>query len=386
MIPIVDRARAESIAPIWRMPFRPFFWGAALWSMVALVIWQGQLFGWQMPAFRMGVVWHSHEMLFGFAATVVVGFLGTAMQTWTGIPSPKGTQLIALVGLWLLARLGYLLAAVPIWMPVIAEVSFFLFSAFLLGARVLRTKQWRNMFVLPAMLMFAALSASHWLLPGAQSRIALLALLLVTAIILIIGGRVIPFFTARRFHLSPRDKIPAVEWGTHIAAVGLLLSVAVGLPQMVWAFFAVSLGIFQVIRVVRWHPTKIWAEPMVWSLHVSYWLVILGCFLAALAWSQIAPSWQSPALHAFAVGGIGGLILSMTSRVSLGHTGRILKAPRLMPLAFMALALSALARVFWAPAPSGLLAAIIAWVVGYTLFLLYYTPVLFQPRVDGHPG
>ncbi|WP_444891933.1 NnrS family protein [Microbulbifer sp. JMSA004] len=386
MIPIVDRARAESIAPIWRMPFRPFFWGAALWSMVALVIWQGQLSGWQMPAFRMGVVWHSHEMLFGFAATVVVGFLGTAMQTWTGIPSPKGTQLIALVGLWLLARLGYLLAAVPIWMPVIAEVSFFLFSAFLLGARVLRTKQWRNMFVLPAMLMFAALSASHWLLPGAQSRIALLALLLVTAIILIIGGRVIPFFTARRFHLSPRDKIPAVEWGTHIAAVGLLLSVAVGLPQMVWAFFAVSLGILQVIRVVRWHPTKIWAEPMVWSLHVSYWLVILGCFLAALAWSQIAPSWQSPALHAFAVGGIGGLILSMTSRVSLGHTGRILKAPRLMPLAFMALALSALARVFWAPAPSGLLAAIIAWVVGYTLFLLYYTPVLFQPRVDGHPG
>ncbi|WHI45718.1 NnrS family protein [Microbulbifer sp. VAAF005] len=386
MIPIVDRARAESIAPIWRMPFRPFFWGAALWSMVALVIWQGQLSGWQMPAFRMGVVWHSHEMLFGFAATVVVGFLGTAMQTWTGIPSPKGTQLIALVGLWLLARLGYLLAAVPIWMPVIAEVSFFLFSAFLLGARVLRTKQWRNMFVLPAMLMFAALSASHWLLPGAQSRIALLALLLVTAIILIIGGRVIPFFTARRFHLSPRDKIPAVEWGTHIAAVGLLLSVAVGLPQMVWAFFAVSLGILQVIRVVRWHPTKIWAEPMVWSLHVSYWLVILGCFLAALAWSQIAPSWQSPALHAFAVGGIGGLILSMTSRVSLGHTGRILKVPRLMPLAFMALALSALARVFWAPAPSGLLAAIIAWVVGYTLFLLYYTPVLFQPRVDGHPG
>ncbi|WP_444929811.1 NnrS family protein [Microbulbifer sp. SSSA002] len=386
MIPIVDRARAESIAPIWRMPFRPFFWGAALWSMLALLIWQGQLLGWQMPALRAGVVWHSHEMLFGFAATVVVGFLGTAMQTWTGIPSPKGGQLMGLVGLWLLARLGYLLAAVPIWVPVIAEVSFFLFSAFLLGARVLRTKQWRNMFVLPAMLMFAALSASHWLLPAAQSRIALLALLLVTAIILVIGGRVIPFFTARRFHMSPRDKLPAVEWGTHIAVLGLLLSVAIGLPKIVWAFFVFSLGVLQVIRVLRWHPTKIWAEPMVWSLHVSYWLVILGCFLAALAWSHIAPSWQSPALHAFAVGGIGGLILSMTSRVSLGHTGRVLQAPRWMPLAFVALALSALARVFWAPAPSGFLAAIIAWVVGYTLFLLYYTPVLFQPRVDGHPG
>ncbi|WP_444899939.1 NnrS family protein [Microbulbifer sp. VAAC004] len=386
MIPIVDRASAESIAPFWRMPFRPFFWGGALWSMIALLIWQASLSGWQLPALRVGVAWHSHEMLFGFAAAVVVGFLGTAMQTWTGIPSPKGTQLISLVGLWLLARLGYLFAAVPLWMPVVAEVSFFLLAAFLLGARVLRTKQWRNLFVLPAMLAFAGLAASHWLLPAAQSRVALMALLLVTAIILVIGGRVIPFFTARRFHLSPREKLPIVEWGTHIAAVLLLLSVALDLPKMVWALLAITLGVLQLVRVLRWHPTKIWAEPMVWSLHLSYWLVILGCFLAALAWSGIAPAWQSPALHAFAVGGIGGLILAMTSRVSLGHTGRILQAPRLMPLAFAALALSALARIFWAPAPSGFLAAIVAWVLGYSLFLIYYTPVLFQPRVDGHPG
>ncbi|QFT56218.1 NnrS family protein [Microbulbifer sp. THAF38] len=386
MIPIVDRASAESIAPFWRMPFRPFFWGGALWSMVALLIWQASLSGWQLPALRVGIAWHSHEMLFGFAAAVVVGFLGTAMQTWTGIPSPKGPQLMSLVGLWLLARLGYLVAAVPLWMPVVAEVSFFLLAAFLLGARVLRTKQWRNLFVLPAMLAFAGLAACHWLLPGAQSRVALMALLLVTGIILVIGGRVIPFFTARRFHLSPREKLPLVEWGTHISVVLLLLSVALDLPRIVWALLALSLGVLQLIRVLRWHPTKIWAEPMVWSLHLSYWLVILGCFLAALAWSGVAPAWQSPALHAFAVGGIGGLILAMTSRVSLGHTGRILQAPRLMPLAFAALALSALARIFWAPAPSGFLAAIIAWVLGYSLFLIYYTPVLFQPRVDGHPG
>lgn len=386
MIPIVDRASAESTAPFWRMPFRPFFWGGALWSMIALLIWQLQLSGWQLPALRVSVTWHSHEMLFGFAAAVVVGFLGTAMQTWTGIPSPKGPQLMSLVGLWLLARLGYLIATVPLWMPVCAEVAFFLLAASLLGARVLRTRQWRNLFVLPAMLAFAGLSASHWLLPGAQSRIALVALLLVTVIILVIGGRVIPFFTARRFQLSPRDKLPVIEWGTHIAAVLLLLSVAIDLPRMVWAVLALALGVLQLIRVLRWHPTRIWGEPMVWSLHLSYWLVVLGCFLAALAWSGLAPGWHSPALHAFAVGGIGGLILAMTSRVSLGHTGRMLQAPRLMPLAFAALALSALARIFWAPAPSGFLAAIIAWMVGYSLFLMYYTPVLFQPRMDGHPG
>ncbi|WKD48872.1 NnrS family protein [Microbulbifer spongiae] len=386
MIPIVDRAHTESISPIWRMPFRPFFWGAALWSMIALLVWQLQLSGWQLPALRGGVVWHSHEMLFGFAAAVVVGFLATAMQTWTGIPSPKGPQLMSLVGLWLLARLGYLFAVVPVWIPVCTEVAFFLLAGFLLGARVLRTRQWRNLFVLPAMLAFAGLSACHWLLPGAQSRVALLALLLVTAIILVIGGRVIPFFTARRFQMPPREKLPFAEWGTHIAAILLLLSVALGLPRTLWAALALVLGVLQLVRILRWHPTRIWAEPMVWSLHLSYWLVVLGCFLAALAWSGIAPSWHSPALHAFAVGGIGGLILSMASRVSLGHTGRVLKAPRLMPLAFAALACSALVRVFWASAPTGFLVAIVTWIVGYALFLLYYTPVLFRPRPDGHPG
>ncbi|UHQ56559.1 MULTISPECIES: NnrS family protein [Microbulbifer] len=386
MIPIVDRSRIEALAPIWRMPFRPFFWGAAAWSLLTLLAWQAQLSGWGLPVLRGGVTWHAHEMLFGFAAAVVVGFLGTAMQTWTGIPSPHGRQLQLLVGLWLLARIGYLFAAVPLWLPLVAEAGFFLLAAVLLGRRVLVARQWRNAFVLPALLALAGLALYHWLAPARQGHAALLTLLLMTGLILVIGGRVIPFFTARRFHLAQRDKLAAVEYGTHGVLVALLLAFAFELPRAVLALLAFTLGALQLVRTMRWHPTVIWREPLVWSLHISYWFVILGLFLLACWWSGIAPAWRSGAVHALAVGGIGGLILAMISRVSLGHTGRLLAVPSLMPLAFAALAFSALARVFWAPAAAGFLAAVAAWVVGYGLFLVYYTPVLFRARPDGHPG
>ncbi|SDJ90757.1 NnrS family protein [Microbulbifer yueqingensis] len=386
MIPIVDRSRIEALAPIWRMPFRPFFWGAAAWSLLVLLAWQAQLSGWALPGLRGGITWHAHEMLFGFAAAVVVGFLGTAMQTWTGIPSPHGRQLQLLVGLWLLARIGYLFAAIPLWLPLGAETGFFLLAAVLLGRRVMVARQWRNAFVLPALLALAGLALYHWLVPARQGHAALLTLLLMTGLILVIGGRVIPFFTARRFHLAQRDKLAAVEYGTHGVLVALLLAFAFGLPDMLLALLAFILGALQLVRALRWHPGAIWREPLVWSLHISYWFVILGLFLLACWWSGIAPAWRSGAVHALAVGGIGGLILAMISRVSLGHTGRLLAVPPLMPLAFAALSFSALARVFWAPAPAGFLAAVAAWVVGYGLFLVYYTPVLFRARPDGHPG
>lgn len=45
-----------------------------------------------MPA----MLWHAHEMLFGFAAAVIVGFLLTAGKAWTGLTTPRGVALGAL--------------------------------------------------------------------------------------------------------------------------------------------------------------------------------------------------------------------------------------------------------------------------------------------------
>jgi len=386
LLQIIDREREQSLFPLWRMPFRPMFLGAAIWSCVALCIWLIQLRGIALPALRGGVTWHAHEMLFGFAGAVIVGFITTAMQTWTGLRAPTGGPLIALSALWLAARLGYLFAAVPVWLPVALESGFFLLAALLTSRRILAVRQWRNLFVIPALIVFAALAAAHWLLPAWQRSAGLVTLLLVTGMITIFGGRVIPFFTARRFHQQQRDKIAVLEIGSHCVVVALLLAVGFNLPKVVWGWLALAVGVLQLVRCMRWRPSLIWREPLLWSLHLSYWFVVLGFAMAFLAWSGIAPGLESGALHALAVGGIGGMILAMISRVTLGHSGRTLQCPRLMPLAFVALVVAALARVFWAPAGSAFLIAVAGWLLGYGLYLLYYAPMLVTPRTDGQAG
>ena len=51
------------------------------------------------------LLWHAHEMLYGFAVAVIVGFLLTAGKAWTGLATPRGATLAAMAGLWLAARL-----------------------------------------------------------------------------------------------------------------------------------------------------------------------------------------------------------------------------------------------------------------------------------------
>lgn len=90
--------KEQALIPILRLAFRPFFLLPTLLSIIAVLIWIIVLKGnisWQgvLPA----KVWHGHEMIFGFAASVAVGFLLSAAQTWTGVRSINGWKLAVTV-------------------------------------------------------------------------------------------------------------------------------------------------------------------------------------------------------------------------------------------------------------------------------------------------
>jgi uncharacterized protein involved in response to NO len=69
----------------------------------------------------------------------------------------------------------------------------------------------------------------------------------------------------------------------------------------------------------------------------------------------------------------------------------MLVAPATMTMAFVAINLAAVARVF-VPLfePGWYFAALVVtgtlWVIAYATFLIVYAPSLWLPRIDGRPG
>ena len=61
------------------------------------------------------LAWHAHEMVWGYLAAVIAGFLLTAIPNWTGRLPVAGPALALLVALWLAGRLALLLLPYPVW-------------------------------------------------------------------------------------------------------------------------------------------------------------------------------------------------------------------------------------------------------------------------------
>ena len=80
----------------------------------------------------------------------------------------------------------------------------------------------------------------------------------------------------------------------------------------------------------------------------------------------------------------------MMSRVSLGHTARMLVAPRWMKIAYAAIIIAAVLRAlaaYWQQAYLPLIdASMMFWLLSFGCFWVYYTPMLLRARLDGKRG
>ncbi|MDI1301888.1 MAG: NnrS family protein [bacterium] len=394
---VIDRSKALAITPLLRLGFRPFFLGGCVFAMLAVPLWlialAGALGDWQ-PAGGW-LAWHRHELLFGFVMAIIAGFLLTAVQAWTERPGLSGRPLALLAGLWLAARLAWLLnLPLPLLAPL--ELAFPLAVALVMGRTLWQVRQRRNYPIVAVLLLLTAADAVALtgLATGSetlQRQSVLAGAWLVAAMMGLIGGRVIPFFTQRGLGLaSPVQPWPWLDWFLLLAAplVALLYVAGPALHATTWIgllFLLLAAG--HGLRLLRWYDHGIWRVPLLWSLHLAYAWLALACLGMAL-WHFGLLANPSPPLHALTVGSMAGLILAMVARVSLGHTGRQLQPPAAMTLAFILLQLAALSRVLlvnvW-PLPALWLAGA-AWTTAFALFARHYGPMLWRARVDGHPG
>ena len=392
-----DRQQELAIAPLWRLGFRPFFLGGALFAALAIGLWAavllGDLPGWQPVGGRLA--WHRHELPFGFAVAIIAGFLLTAVQNWTGRPGLSGWPLVVLFALWLLARLAWLLGA-PLPVLLALQLPFLPLLAWLLGRQLWAVRQWRNYPLVAVLLLMAG---CEWLLlyglvlgdDGLQRRGALAGLWLIAALVSIIGGRVIPFFTQRGLNqivpASPRLRLDLLVLVLSLS-LALLFACGLAMQPSLWMLpLLLALAALHGLRLWHWYNGGIWRVPLLWSLHLAYaWLPLALLTLAVwhVGWLHNV----SLAYHALALGGVGGAILAMLARVSLGHTGRPLQPPAVMGWAFASLQLAVMARVLLVPfAPAaGLGLSSLLWIAAFALFVRHYAVMFCTARVDGQPG
>lgn len=378
-------------APLFSLGFRPFFLAGAAFSALAVAIWVLWLYGRLPGAQPVGgmLAWHRHEMPFGFAVAIIAGFLLTAVPNWTGRTGLKGWPLIGLVLVWLLARLAWLMP-ISAGLLLILQLPFLPLLAVVLGRDLIAAGKRENY---PILLMVTLLAGCQALTlsgiwsddVGLQRRGVLAALWLVGAMMSVIGGRVIPFFIQRGLNRSPAPA--ASPWPPRALLVSSLLAVlsfALGLNEVpgLWlAALFVLMGGLHLLRLWRWHDRGMWRVPLLWSLYLSYTWLLVAAFGMALWHAGLMPQ-QSLATHSLAVGGVGGLILAMIARVSLGHTGRPLLPSNAIVAGFALVLVAGLSRVLLVPFSGiGLGLSAVLWCAAFGLFLLRYTDILLKPRV-----
>ncbi|MDR9829105.1 NnrS family protein [Vibrio sp. FNV 38] len=394
MLNITDRRVEEGIAPVLRLGFRPFFLLGSFYAIVAIALWVW-MFKTGAPALLNvpPLWWHVHEMLFGFGMAIVMGFVLTAVQNWTGISGTKSYRLGGLVTLWLVVRVLFWTPA-PLWLVSSIEAIFLALCAYEVGARVVKAKGWRNLFFVPLFVLaiganFAAYATIKGMPPFSSSAVWQAMLWWFALLISIMGARVIPFFTARRFNFEKAQPLFWLEWASNLPIMILFLLsffpitfAQIGAPIMLFA------GIAQLVRFLRWKPWKTLSEPLVWSLHFTYLCLPISLILRGV-WAD--PIAQHALIHLFAIGTLGGVILAMITRVTMGHTGRAIYEGPSMWLAFGLLVAAAFVRsIGIAFYPELMMRWIeisaLMWIVAFSLFVVKFAKMLVTARVDGHPG
>ncbi len=395
----VPRLRAHRGPAVLAYGYRPFFLAAAVWAALSLALWLAALEGAPVVASAFDpLLWHAHEMVFGFVGAAITGFMLTAIPNWTGRMPLQGWPLLGLVSLWLAGRLAVAFSASIGAVPAAAvDLAFYAVVLAVVLREVIAGKNWRNLPMVVAVATFLAANAlMHAEAAGLAATAQLgwrLGMAVVIMLIALIGGRIIPSFTRNWLAKRQALRLPAPFRGLDRAALIVTLAALVAwtlAPEtLATAVLAAAAAITNLVRLARWEGSATLAEPLVAILHLGYaWIWIGFALLAASTFSPAIP--PIAAIHAFSAGAMATMIMAVTTRATLGHTGRTLHAGAATSTLYILVTAAALLRVGASLLPALyqplLMISGIAWIAAFLGFAAVYGPMLLRPRPDGKPG
>jgi len=387
---------------LFKYGFRPFFFFAGLFGVLSILVWVGVYAGHMgLNLTSPAMLWHAHEMLWGYSAAAIAGFFLTVVPNWTNANAQKGPMLKVLVALWLVGRVAeWSQGSLPYgW--VAALDMMFLVALTLVVIKPLTNPQYRRQFVfVPILLCLIVGNAmTHASVLGVTAfdfdwgaRGVTLGLDAVLVLIAVMGGRVTPSFTSSFLgHANPNIKVVqkptldkavmAVTWGVLIVDQVWGASVLSGL------IYGLAAGL-HLWRLVGWQGWRTLSNPLLAVLHLGYLWLVVGFALKGI--SDFGLFDPASAVHGLTIGAIGTMTLAIMSRASLGHTGRAMKAHTLVVVAYVFLSLAAVTRLSVAICPDFAMELVMAsgvlWSLAFLLFFCIYAPILIRPRLDGRPG
>jgi uncharacterized protein involved in response to NO len=389
------RSRRLYVGPaLFSYGFRPFFLAGALWAVVAVMVWLPQYFGELTLANAFQPMdWHAHEAMFGFGAAVVAGFLLTAVPNWTGRLPLQGRPLLLLFSVWLAGRVAVALSGQIGWaLAALVDCAFLALLCAAMAREILAGKNKRNLRVLIIVTLLLLANAVFHIeahLTGDAAHGRRFALAVMIALIMLIGGRIVPSFTHTFLQRRGEGRLPKTFARFDGVCIAVSVAALVGwvlAPDSRGVGLAlIAAGLLNVARLARWAGERASGEPLVAILHLAYLFVPIGFVLSGLAAfvPAVAPS---AGIHAWGVGAIGGMTLAVMTRASLGHTGHALHAGWGTKFVYSAVLLAAATRIGAALAPQAsfvlLHVAAFAWVAAFLGFAFAYGPALLRPRLD----
>lgn len=396
--------RANVVSVIFSYGFRTFFSLAAIFSPLAIAAWLGIYSGAIKPISAYAPnLWHAHEMLFGYAAAVLTGFLLTAIPNWTGAAPLRGRPLVILALLWLAGRAA--IWSMPLVPPAVAaaiDISFFIVLGLILVPSLTQGARKNLIFLVVLAFLAAANLLFHLEALGLADTGSLglnLGVDLFALLIAIIGGRVTPSFTANALRAGAEAQgasplaiksHPSLDKAAilSIAIVAICEFFAHGEEWVGWV--ALTAAAINAVRMAGWQTRRTFFQPLLWVLHLGYaWLVAGLAVKGVAALTGTLPG--TVALHGITIGAIGTMTLAMMSRASLGHTGRALAAGRALAFAYILISLAAIVRLAMPVLlpdryPESVTIAGTLWIAAFAIFAVLFIPILIGPRADQRPG
>ncbi|MCM2348831.1 MAG: NnrS family protein [Bacteriovoracaceae bacterium] len=386
--------------PVWGLAFRPFFLMGSLIGAVLVLFWALSFFKGDLPTGIFDpIIWHGHEMIYGFTMAIVAGFILTAGANWTSTKGISGKNLIILFSVWLSGRLMFALSlfkpSIPSFLYLLVDMLFIPALIWALAGPLIKSRQWRN---IQFLLVFALLATGNLLIHLASLEVIAftyankgiyLGVNLILLILVIIGGRVVPFFTANAIAGLEIKKYDWLEKAVLISICSYVFLDFVEYETGHAGQVALIAAAFSFVRMLGWKSWKTIKYPILWVLHLGYLWIVAGLILIFLS-DILSLLPRSVAIHAFTAGAMSTFIIGMMSRVSLGHTGRPLRLAKGFVTSYVLITVSGIVRVASGFMPEyygeGILLSGIFWALGFFIFILFYFSILTSPRADGRPG